>query len=175
MRWAPRPAAIERRFENARTAPTVSELNMQRVCDQRENQCTCGQGRLASTASERSGSLSTNFCLEVSCCRHRQHFLTGVGIFNLCTGVSIVAVVGDLIAAHQSCDGYRLAVRARHRLSRARKGRANCQKRAVSSAPRRAWIGSKATLSLRGTWETTVDQLGQTAVEAEALTFPAEL
>ena len=33
----------------------------------------------------------------------------------------------------------------------------------------------KATLSLRGTWETTVDQLVQTAVRSKALTFPAEL
>ena len=33
----------------------------------------------------------------------------------------------------------------------------------------------KATLSLRGTWETTIDQLGQAAVRSEALAFPAEL
>ena len=89
---------------------------MLRVCvtDQSENQCTCGQGR--STASERSGSLSTNFFVEVSCRRHRQHFL---GIYQpVSRGVSVVAVVGDLIAAHQSRDGYSLAVRTRHRLRR---------------------------------------------------------
>ena len=33
----------------------------------------------------------------------------------------------------------------------------------------------KATLSLRGTWETTVDQLGQASIRSQALTFPAEL
>ena len=92
---------------------------MQRVCDQSENQCTFGQGRLPSTASERSGSLSTNFFVEVSCRRHRQHFLLGVGIYQpVSPGVSIVAVVGDLLAAHQSRDGYRLAVRTRQRLRR---------------------------------------------------------
>ena len=94
-------AAAERRFENVRTVPTVNEFNMQRVCDQSENQCTCGQGRLPSTASERSGSLQSTSLLEVSCRRHRQHFLTGVGIYQpVSTGVSIVAVVGDLTALH---------------------------------------------------------------------------
>ena len=60
--------------------------------------------------------MSTNFFVEVSCRRHRQHFL---GIYQpVSPGVSIVAVVGDLLAAHQSRDGYRLAVRTRQRLRR---------------------------------------------------------